>query len=280
MTKRMLPGLILALLVVLSSCNPFTTNLYSSFDKFKNPDLSDANELLDASDEPQFYENLKDDPDAKAQVLDTLQDVLDDADASDTKKQEAALMMMDVHLKTSETEETLTSMNSLIVDAMSGEVDLESAGSGPEAIFRTIFGEPPSPYSSTYKALVVMQLTAFNEAAAPLEAYGDIIQVTGQSPPGTNDGDNATKALMAGMTRTLVHYIDAGTKAAKINILAEYLSTPKDPDGTVPYTITYDDPLNALDAIEGPSDMLLNPDTGGDGLVTVVELAIDLDSFL
>lgn len=279
MTKKMLPVMILALLMVLSSCNPFTTNLYSSFDKFKNPDLSDANELLDAADEPQFYENLKDDPDAKAQVLDTLQDVLDDSSASDEKKQEAALMMMDVHLKTSDTEEVLVNLNSVVVDAMSGEVEMDGAD-GPETIFRTIFGEPPSPYSSAYKALVVIQLSAFLEAAEPLEEYGEILQVTGSSPPGTNDGDNATKALMAGMTRTLVYYIDAGTTAAKIAILAEYLATPKAADGSVPYTITYDDPGSALDAIEGPADMLVDPaNPTEDGLVTVVELAIDLDSF-
>ncbi|MBF9015691.1 hypothetical protein [Oceanispirochaeta sp. M2] len=284
MNKRMLPGLVLVLLIVLSGCNTFTTNLYSGIDNFKNPDLTNADDLLDAADEPQFYENLKNDPAAKAQVLETLQSVLDDPDASDEKKQEAALMMTDVHLKTTNTEDTMSNLNSLVGDAVSGEDVFEGSGDGPETFFRAIFGEPPAAISfADYKAAVTIQLNGFLAAAEPLQHYGETLEVTGTSPPGTNDGDNATKALMAGMTRTLVYYIDASTEAARVDILASYLATPKNPDGSIPYTITYREGEGGIPDFNGPSDMLVDPadptNPDKDGLVEVVAFGgLDLDS--
>jgi hypothetical protein len=280
--KSLYPGLFLALLFVLSSCNPFTTNIYSGLDKFKNPDLTDANALLDSSDEPQFYENLKDDPEAKALVLKTLAEVYNDPTAPDEKQQEAALMAADVYLKTSDTEDVMSNLNSLVGDAVSGEdvFSGDTGDDGPEVFFRAIFGEPPVGVpQATYKATVVIQLAAFRESAEPLQIYGEKLEETGVSPPGTIDGDNATKALMAGMTRTLMHYIDAGTPAAKLDILATYLSTPKDVDGNVP-GISY---VSGMPDYDGPNDMLVDPadpgNTDKDGLQTVVSFGgLDLDS--
>ncbi|MDC7235530.1 MAG: hypothetical protein PQJ58_20055 [Spirochaetales bacterium] len=282
MRKRMLPGLALVLLVLLSSCNPFTTNLYSGIDKFKNPDLTDASALLDASDEPQFYENLKNDPAAKQQVLETLQEVLDDPNADDQTKQEAALMMTDVHLKTSDTEETMSNLNSVVSDAVSGEDVFAGSGEddGPEVFFRSLFGEPPAGVPFTeYKAQVVIQLNAFLSAAVPLQQYGETLEVTGTSPPGTNDGDNATKALMAGMTRTLVYYIDS---SKQVDDLAAYLATPSNPDGSAP--ARQFDYKNEMPDYNGPEDMLKDPadpdNPSKDGLVEVVTFGgIDLDMF-
>jgi len=275
----MLPGLILVLLVLLSGCNPFTTNLYSGIDKFKNPDLTDADALLDAADEPQFYENLKDDPAAKQQVLDTLQDVLDDPDATEETKQEAALMMTDVHLKTSETQETMSNLNTVVSDAVDGNVTFDAADGGPEVFFRTLFGEPPatSVMSFTeYKALVTLQLNGFLGAVESLEAYGEGIQA-GYPIPDVNHGDNATKALMSGMTRTLVYYISASSQAAKVDLLATYLATPKNGDTLPARGFEYDIDMDAQ--FTTASDMLIDPVTGEDGLIAVVELGgIDLDS--
>jgi len=273
----------LLLLFLLSGCNPFTTNLYSSFDKFKNPDLTDADALLDAADEPQFYENLKNDPEAKAQVLATLSEVYNDPAEDPDKKQEAALMAANVYLKTSDTEEVMSNLNSLVGDAVSGE-DVFGGSSdtdGPEVFFRAIFGEPPADVpTATYKAQVLIQLSAFRDSAEPLQIYGENLEVTHASPPGTNDGDNATKALMAGMTRTLLYYIDKPTAAEKMDVLATYLSTKKDSDGNVPYTISYKAEMPDYD---GPNDMLRDPadptNLAKDGLITVVEFGgLDLDS--
>jgi len=277
MSKKVLQGLLLSLLFILTSCNPFTTNLYSGIDKFKNPDLSDADALLSVSDEPQFYENLKDDPEAKAQVLETLQELLDDPDASEEKKQEAALMITDVYLKTTETDEIMSNLNTVVGDAVDGEVDFDSGDGGPEVFFRTLFGEPPSPKSASYKELVIMQLGGFLGAVEALEAYGENLQAGYPVPKDVNHGDNATKALMSGMTRSLVYYIDATPQSARINLLADYLATPK-VNGVLPargfeYTIDMDAEFDS------PSDLLIDPVTGEDGLQTVVELGgIDLDS--
>jgi hypothetical protein len=282
--KRSLTGLILVLLFILGSCNPFTTNLYSSFDVFENPDLTDANAVLEASDEPQFYENLANDPEAKAQVLETLAEVYNDPDASDEKQQEAALMSADVYLKTSDTQAVMSNLNSLVSDAVSGEdvFSGESESDGPEVFYRSIFGEPPTDVAkASYKAAVIIRLTAFRDSAVPLQVYGEKLEETNSSPPDTNDGDNATKALMAGMTRTLLYYIDESTAEDKLDILAEYLSTPEDSDGNVLPAITY---VGGMPEYDGPNDMLLDPDDptnpAKDGLQTVVSFGgLDLDSF-
>jgi hypothetical protein len=276
MSKRFGMAFSLILLFLLSSCNPFTTNLYSSFDKFQNPDLTDVDEILAASDEPQFYENLANDPDAKAQVLATLSDVYNDPDASEEKRQDAAIMAADVYLKTSDTEEVMSNLNSLVGDAVSGEDVFSGSGDsdGPEVFFRSLFGEPPEdiPFA-TYKATVVMRLDAFKDSAAPLEAYGETRESGAPIPIGLNTGDTATKALMAGITRTIIYYLGGSDP---VDDLATYLATPK-VDGDLPDGLDY---ASTPPDYDGPSDMLVNPLTGSTGLVTVVNDGLDLDSLM
>jgi len=279
MSKRVFQGFLLILLFMMAGCNPFTTNLYSGIDQYKNPSLTDANALLDASDEPQFYESLKNDPDAKAQVLQTLADVYNDPAADHEKQQEAALMAASVHLKTSDTEEVMSNLNSLVGDAVSGEEVYkgDTSGDGPEVFFRTVFGEPPASSVmsfSDYKALVKIRLTAFKEAAKPLEVYGETRDAGVPIPSTLNKGDTATKALMAGMTRTIIYYL-GGTDP--IDTLADYLATPKDSSGNLPPGLTYATEPGSFD---GPTDMLVNPVTGSKGLVTVVNDGLDIDSLL
>jgi hypothetical protein len=282
MKKSLLSGLLLTVLFISGSCNPFTANVYSSFDKYKNPDLTDPAALLDAANEPQFYEFLMNDPEAREQVIDTLQGILDDANATDLSKLVAALMISNTYLKTSDTSNIMDNLNSLAQDAISGDIPLSGVDGGPELVFRLAFGEPPDSLSKEeYKVVVLTQLNAFLSAAEPLQAYGEILEVTEDSPPGTNDRDNATKALLAGRTRTMAYYIDAPTTAESLNILAEYLATPRDADGGIPYKITYS-PFSPIfggleDMLEDPADSE-NPKKNG--LKKVVNFGgIDMDAF-
>ena len=266
MKKRIFPGLLTVLiLLVLTGCNPFTTNLYSGIDKYKQPDLNDVDALLDDMDEPQFYENLNEEE--KQQVLDTLEEVYSDPTAPTEKQQEAALMAVDVHLKTSDTEETMTNFNSLVGDAVEGE-DIPDV-SAPEELFRELFGEPPAGMTEaqrvTYRDEVVKpQLVAFYSVCDPLEAYGQTLKAGIPAPPETNAGDTATKALMGGMTRTMLYYID---DPAPIDVLSDYLSRPA--AEVTPSPVVYKPEMPDFD---GPSDMLVDPaDSSRDGLKYVVE---------
>ena len=274
MKKNFLPVLIPVLLMVLSGCNPFTTNVFSSFDSYDMPSLTDSDELISARNDDQFYENLSDEE--KTVVLDTLEDVYSDSSEDVEDRQYAAVMAADVHLKTSNTEDVMESLNSVVADAASGEeVYSEEDGDQPEVFFRTLFGEPPTDISkAVYKAQVLVQLNAFYDAAAPLEAYGETREAGAPIPPDINAGDTATKALMAGNTRAIVYYQDSVTP---MDDLADYLATPKDSGGNLPAGLSY---VGTMPDFDQPTDILVNPDTGSTGLKTVVNDGIDIDDLM
>jgi hypothetical protein len=281
MKKGFLPVLIPAVLMILSGCNPFTTNVFSSFDKYEMPSLTDADDLIGARNDDDFYDNRKDNPEDKATVLETLADVYMDSSEDVEDQQYAAVMAADVHLKTSDTEEVMESLNSLVADAASGEeVYNEDDGDQPEVFFRTLFGEPPSGVStSTYKAQVLIQLDAFYEAATPLEVYGETREAGAPIPPDINAGDTATKALMAGNTRAIIFYQDSATP---MDDLAEYLATPKDASGNLPPGLNY---VGTMPDFDQPTDILINPDPaspryGSTGLKTVVNDGLDIDDLM
>ncbi len=276
MKRNFLPVMIPVLLMVLSGCNPFTTNVFSSFDKYDMPSLTDADELISAMYDDQFYENLSDSE--KETVLETLEDVYSDSSEDVEERQNAAVMAADVHLKTSDTEEVMESLNSLVADAANGEeVYSEEDGDQPEVFFRTLFGEPPSGVSkSAYKAEVLIKLNAFYEAAAPLEAYGETLEAGASAPPGVNEGDTATKALMAGNTRAIIYYQDPAVPDP-MDALADYLATPRDSDGNLPAGLTY---VGTMPDFDEPTDILVNPDSGSTGLKTVVNAGLDIDDLM
>ncbi len=259
MKKKLVLGLVL--LVLLVSCNPFTTNIFSGIDKMKMPDPTNVNDLLSVSSEPQFYENLASDSAEKEIVIQTLNTVANDTSADPEVRQEAALMLADVYLKTTTgTDETLSNLNSVVGDAIEGNLDSYDLNN-PETLLRMLFGEPPGGvYSATYKAALVLQLNAFLGAADSLQSYGELLEAGYPVPPDTNSGDTATKALMAGIVRTIVYYENS---ANSIDSLAEYLATPKDSAAALSYT--------GLPAFSNPSEVLVDPVTSSTGLNSVIE---------
>ena len=139
MRKGLFQGLTLVfVLLFLTGCNPFTTNIFSGIDEYVMPDLGDVDELLGSADDPAFYDNLKDDSSKKDKVLSTLTDSYTDTSVDDETRMESALMAADVHLKTSGTEDTMDNFNQLISDAASMETaEFESTYSmdGAEGVF-------------------------------------------------------------------------------------------------------------------------------------------------
>lgn len=302
MAKKILHVSILVLgLFLLSSCNPFLTNIYSSIDKYKMPDLGNVDDLLDSVNDDAFYDNLEDDPDAKAEVLETLKDSYTDESEDDETRQEAAVMAADVYLKTSNTEDVLDNFNDLVSDAASmddGEFEAAYNMDTPEGLFKSLFGNPPYESGTTvddpdrvaYYNLVWAQLEAFILAVEPLESYGLLLKAGAPTPPDVNTGDTATKALMAGLTRFITFSLDSdsdgssdtdyvsGIEAEDINKMAYYLADPDD----VPLVYNRQ-PVNGTDE-EDVNFYLRDPvDPAGedsDGLYYAVNAGLDIGSLL
>ncbi len=301
MIKRTAGGLAaLLLMLLLSGCNPFTTNIYSGIDEYRMPDLDDVDEVLDAANDPDFYDNLKDDPKAKQKVLETLEETYNDPDEDEETRQEAAIMAADVHLKTSDTEETLDNFNDLISDAVNGEEIYDpDSGDGPEVLFKSLFGDPPYPVGTSttsssyisYKALVVTQLNGFLLAVPALQVYGNNVNAGFPIPPDSNAGDTATKALMAGLTRYISYMLDvdgdnstvsdagyvSGIEAADVERLAVYLANP-DPAATLEGQ--YKRELTVPDGIDEIEYFLTDPVSGDKGIYYAVNAGLDINSLM
>ncbi len=288
------------LLMLLTGCNPFTTNIYASFDTYKMPDLGDVDEVLDAADDPDFYENLADDPEAKQEVLDTLEETYNDPDEDEETRQEAALMAADVYLKTADTDETLDNFNDLISDAANGEDVFDSeGGDGPDILFKSLFGDPPyaagtpatDPAYVAYRALVEVQLDAFLKAIPALEVYGNNVNSGIPVPPDSNAGDTATKALMAGLTRYLTYMLDAdgdnssasdagyvsGIEAGDVDLLADFLADPE-PGATLDGQ--YNRELSVPDGVDEIEFFLTDPVDDDPGIYYAVNAGLDISSLM
>ena len=300
MKTRAMGGILAGvLLFVLSGCNPFTTNIFSSIDPYQMPDLGDAGEILDAANDPDFYENLSEDETAKQEVLDTLQDVLDDPNADDETKQEVALVMADVFLKTADTDETLDNFNDLISEAANDSSAMEEKVSGgPDILFKSLFGDPPygadtaitDPARVAYTELVSTQLEAFLLCIPSLEIYGNYYN-QGIVPIDSNAGDTATKALMAGLTRYLCYMLDSdndnstasadgyvsGIEAGDIITLAAFLADPAE-DATLDGQ--YNRELTVPDDVDEIEYFLTDPIDGDKGIYYAVNAGLDISALM
>ncbi len=269
-------GLALALFILLGSCNPFEMNLYSSFDKMDMPNFNDGDALLDSSSQKQLYKHLKENPSDKNAALKALGKLYGANSTADTKtQQKAAIMATDVMLKTSGADEVLENLNNVANDAINGK-EIYDPDKGPEDFVKTLFGEKPSNMSQTaYKEKIKEQLKAFNDAAGPLNSYGNNLKNGEPISEDTNVGDLAIKAVMAGVTNTIIENMkdtneegDSLSDDEKLEKLAEYLAAPEESQMEIDYKEDYKQP-------DKPSDIL--KDGGNAGLLKVVNDFKDID---
>lgn len=252
-------GFILILFTFLGACNPFDMNIYSSVDKMKMPDFGDGDELLFEAGQPQLYEYLKNHPGDKDKALKTLENMYKGSAGTETQ-QKAALMAADVHMKTSGADEVVENLNNVIQDSVDGKAVYEK--NKPEAFIKKLFGEKPSGMSdSEYKDKVKKQLKAFQEAAAPLNAYGKTLD-SSSAPEGINKGDVAIKAVLAGAASAVLKHVDSDNDKA-IEKLADYLVNPA---GGLSY--------KTAPNFDSPSDILKD---GNEGILKVVNNFTDID---
>jgi len=208
MKKLMMVISIALIILLINSCNgnPFMVNLFSGIDNYDLPDSFEsaedilnvpADDLLEALSDDDVDQGFIDD------VVALLEGELDTPPAAATADdQEAALLLADVHLATTDADDTINNVNDLLVDAISDPETLDF--DSPEGIMTDLFALDETLTDEQNESIVEAQLMAFLGAADALEYYGDTM-LAGQDPsPEANAGETAATAMIAGMTSYLI----------------------------------------------------------------------------
>ncbi|MDA3810287.1 MAG: hypothetical protein PF518_08125 [Spirochaetaceae bacterium] len=265
----------------MNSCdgNPFMTNLFSSFDYYELPSsFSSAGDLLDAPKD-ELLDALGDsiDQDFIDNVISLLEEAITTpASEATSEDQEAALLLADVYLVTTDADDTVNNVNDLLLDAVSDPDSLNF--DNPEDIITDLFALDESLTPGQQEDIVEAQLLAFLGAADALGYYGEtMIEGLGTNPD-VNTGDTAATAMIAGMTSYFIEnaVVDSSvdpvvplTQEQAIAAIRDSIVYGTDmpdmaPNPTVDDALTTEDMLNAM---------------LGDGLAEVVGDGFDLGAF-
>jgi hypothetical protein len=279
---KIIPGILVSLFIfVMNSCdgNPFMTNLFSSFDYYELPSsFSSAGDLLDAPKD-ELLDALGDsiDQDFIDNVISLLEEAITTpASEATSEDQEAALLLADVYLVTTDADDTVNNVNDLLLDAVSDPDSLNF--DNPEDIITDLFALDESLTPGQQEDIVEAQLLAFLGAADALGYYGEtMIEGLGTNPD-VNTGDTAATAMIAGMTSYFIEnaVVDSSvdpvvplTQEQAIAAIRDSIVYGTDmpdmaPNPTVDDALTTEDMLNAM---------------LGDGLAEVVGDGFDLGAF-
>jgi hypothetical protein len=268
-----------AVIFMINSCNgnPFMNNLFSRIDKYELPSsFSSADDVLSEAGDDEFLEALAENPELTEIVIDLLDDVLDEnpADAD----QEAAILLADVYLATTDGDETVNNVNDLLVDAMDDPDSLDFEE--PEDIITDLFVVDPALSQGEQEVAVAAQLEAFLGAADAMEFYGDTMIAGQETSPEVNTGEAAATAMISGMTAYMI-------ENAVVDSTADPVVAMTQDQAIAAITAAIVDPVNndfpdtasnpAVDDAETTEDMfdaMLGP-----GLSEVVSDGFDLSSF-
>lgn len=262
---------------VLASCsgNPFMNNIFSRLDEYELPDsFSSADDILDEAGDDGFLEALAADPELTEQVITLLEESLPDdpADAG-PEDQEAALLLADVHIVTSDADETVNSVNTLAQDPDSVSFD------SPEEAITDLYVVDESLSPAEQEASAEAQVVAFLAAADALEFYGDTL-IAGQEPsPESNTGETAATAMMAGMTTYMIENMqhpngDDMTDQEAIDALVDVIVYGSEMPQMAEPTDENGNPLPEDASTDEEMEAMLGP-----GLSEVVGEGFDLSSF-
>lgn len=276
--KKILQGFIPLLIIsFLVSCNgnPFMNNIFSGVDVYELPDsFGSTGEILDEAGDDGFLDALAEDEELAAEVIATLEESLPDDPAQATSEdQEAALLLADVHLATSEADETINNVNDLLVEAVNDPESLNF--DNPEDVVADLFQVDMTQTQAEQEAAVAEQLEAFLAAADALDFYGDTI-IAGSDPSSeVNDGETAATAMIAGMTAYMVANVDSGDGTTPMS--------EQDAIDAIAQSIVSGDPMPAMLADDSVDNAATTEEMLeamlGDGLTEVVSQGFDLSSF-
>lgn len=275
---------IVVIFLLINSCseNPFMSNLFSEVDKFEMPDsFSSTDDILNTASDDGFLDALAEDPELAEEVITiletdlNLQDPSTDGAGATGEEQEAALLLADVYLATSEADDTVNNVNNLLVDLVN---DPDSVNfDKPEDVVVDIINVDETAPVEEQEAAVTAQLEAFLGAADALEYYGESIDTTGENPE-VNSGETAATAMVSGMTAYLIENMvdsngddmsDADAIAALTDVIVNGAVMP---DVAEP-TDANGDPLPDDATTEETLEAML-----GSGLTDVVGAGFDLNA--
>lgn len=283
----------LLIIAVIASCsgNPFMTNIFGGIDNYSLPDSFDnVDDILDEAGDDGFLDALADNPELADDVIDILEASLpEDAADADSDDQEAALLLADVHLATTEADETINNVNDLLTGFIAGDEGEDSPDmDDPASIIPDLFVLDETLTPAEQQTAVEEQLAAFLAAADALEFYGDTI-VAGQDPSSeVNPGETAATAMISGMTAFIIQNMDTSSidpdivaanpgatdDELAIAALADVIVNGSDMPDIGDPTYENGDPLPDDATTEEYINVIL-----GDGLAEVVGQGFDLSSF-
>ncbi|MFP4535676.1 MAG: hypothetical protein ACLFNP_08135 [Spirochaetaceae bacterium] len=230
----------LVVLLLAGCANIYDANLFENFDG--PPSASElangsAEDIADAAESPQFFEELEDDPEAKEALQDRLQEIYNDPNASDSDRRTAAVVSGDIEMETTEGGEIVNNVVDVVLDEEGG-----GEFSDPGTFIRNTFPESVRNDPEELEA----QIESFRTAAEAYYAYGEGLTEDGV-PDGANSGEIAQRATVAILMDTLAEQA-GGTDELVADIQADDYSSYSDPTESALGTEDEPEPLrNILD---------------------------------
>lgn len=209
-------------------------NLFAGFEADQTEKYADLNadetiEALDRdSDSPTFYEDLEEDPATTAIILDTLEGIYDDPNASSAEVEEAALFASAIILNTSEAGDVVNSL-------AEGLLELGTSDAPTEADIISAFLNPVDD--------LLDDSTAFDDFIDQMIALTNIYDKLADAvdDSGTTDlsGDVAQAAAVAFILEGVVESIDAPDVESQIEALRLALVEITDDDPNTDGSLTF-----------------------------------------
>ncbi|MFP4330990.1 MAG: hypothetical protein ACOC28_06245 [Alkalispirochaetaceae bacterium] len=200
MNRSVRATLIVVLLSALLGCaNIYEANLFADFDGPPSAsELANASidEIAEAAESPQFFDELANDPEAKETIQNRLQEIYNDTNASDEDRRSAAILSGDVEMETTAGGEVV---NNVVDVLLSGDGDFSDPATLVESIFPESIRNDPTALRE--------QLESFQTASEAYQVYGDDLDSEGV-PEGANSGEIAQRATVAILINTLA--VEAG----------------------------------------------------------------------
>jgi len=191
---------------------------------------ADASKLVELGKSDSFYGTLKEKPETKQKVLDTIDDKLKDPKATETEKQDLAILGADIHLKTTGGDVVVNKITDVLTDQSkiqdsNGEIDTTKLLSAIMPDGLVVDGKVTD--ATQFKA-IIDGLVAANDFYTTL---GSNLGADGKyDDPSVNAGAIAQSAVVAAMISSIE--IPVGESYAT---KGEYLyALINEPDTTVP----------------------------------------------
>ena len=186
--RSLLPAVILILFAGCS--NMYEANVFASFDG--PPEASElrngsARRIAEAAESPQFFDELRNDPDARTAIQNRLREIYNDENASEREVRTASALSATIEIETTDGAAVVNNLVDVFLDEGS-----DGDFSDPGTLVRNVF---PDSVRNDPEALAA-QIESFNQAADAYEVYGNGLTEENQ-PEGTNSGEVAQRAAVA-----------------------------------------------------------------------------------